>query len=131
MDLTAQVVQYFFESRLHIYSINGSVTHTKRYLTFPFSNCTNPEPEFGYLINSNSSNVFFINLKVWLTVFEINGALGARRAHFRGRAHVFRRCAPDVRTFFHPIVISIYQRSAQKNSRVHSFKMNAPEGRTK
>ena len=24
------------------------------------------------------------------TVFEIKGALGARRAHFRGRAHVFR-----------------------------------------
>ena len=33
-----------------------------------------------------------------------------------------------VHMFFHPIVIAIYQRSAQKNSRVHSFKMNAPDG---
>ena len=49
------------------------------------------------------------------SVFEINGALGAQRAHFRGRAHVFRTCAPDVRTFIHPIIIAIYQRSAQKN----------------
>ena len=42
------------------------------------------------------------------TVFEINGAHGARRAHFRGRAHVFRTCAPDVCTFFHSILIAIY-----------------------
>ena len=31
---------------------------------------------------------------------EINGALGSGPAHFRGRAHVFLTCAPDVRTFF-------------------------------
>ena len=64
-------------------------------------------------------------------VFEINGALGARRAHFDSRAHVFQTCAPDVCTFFHLIIIAIYQRSAWKKSRAHSFKMNAPEGRTK
>ena len=43
-----------------------------------------------------------------LSVFEIKGALGARRAHFRGRAHVFRTCAPDVCTFIHSIIIVIY-----------------------
>ena len=43
-------------------------------------------------------------------VFEINGALSTRRAHFDGRAHVFRTCAPDVCTFFHSIIIAIYQR---------------------
>ena len=41
-------------------------------------------------------------------VFEINGAHGARRAHFRSRAHVFRTCAPDGRTCFHSIIIVIY-----------------------
>ena len=44
---------------------------------------------------------------VYTTVFEIKGALGARRAHFRGRAHVFRTCAPDVHTFLHSIIIVI------------------------
>ena len=29
-------------------------------------------------------------------MFEINGALGARRAQFRRWAHDFRHCAPDV-----------------------------------
>ena len=47
-----------------------------------------------------------------ISVSEIKGALGARRAHFRGRAHVFRTCAPDVHTFFHSIIIAICQRSA-------------------
>ena len=41
-------------------------------------------------------------------VFEIKGALAARRAHFRRRAHVFQTCAPDVRTFCHSIPIAIY-----------------------
>ena len=43
-------------------------------------------------------------------VLEIKDALGARRAHFRGRAHVFefRMCVPDVRTFFHSILIATY-----------------------
>ena len=41
-------------------------------------------------------------------VFENNGSLGARRAHFNDWAHVFRTCAPDVHTFFHQIVIAIY-----------------------
>ena len=75
--------------------------------------------------------IFILYFDIISTVFEINGALGAWRAHFRGRAHVFHTCAPDVRAFFHPIVIAIYQRSAQKNSRVHSLKMNAPERRPK
>ena len=47
-------------------------------------------------------------LTVKQSVSEIKGALGARRAHFRGRAHVFRTCAPDVRRFFHSILIAIY-----------------------
>ena len=34
-----------------------------------------------------------------LAVFEIKGAPGARGAHFRRRAHTFRQCALDVRTF--------------------------------
>ena len=35
------------------------------------------------------------------------------------------------RTFIHPIIIAIYQRSAQKNSWAHSKKMYAPYGRRK
>ena len=64
-------------------------------------------------------------------MFEINGALCARRAHFRGQAHVFRTCAPDVRTFFQSTIIVIYQRSAQVKSRAHIFNLSAPEGRIK
>ena len=73
-----------------------------------------PIPSF--LSHCNCINMSDINI----AVFEINSALGARRAHFHGRAHVFRTCAPDVRTFIHSIIIAIYQRSAQNNSRAHS-----------
>ena len=44
---------------------------------------------------------------IYISVFEINGALGARRAQFRRRAHDFRHCAPDVCTFFQPFIILI------------------------
>ena len=69
-------------------------------------------------------------LTIGYTVFEINSALGARRAHFRGWAHDFRTCAPDVRTFAHPIIIAIYY-IAQEKSRAHSFKLCVPKERTK
>ena len=55
--------------------------------------------------NSRQSYIALFWSFAILTVFEINGAVGARRAHFRGRAHVFRTCAPDVRTFSHSIII--------------------------
>ena len=42
------------------------------------------------------------------SVFENNEAHGARRTHFRGKAHVVQTCAPDVHTFFHSILIAIY-----------------------
>ena len=41
------------------------------------------------------------------SVFEINGAHCARRAHFRRRAHVFLSCAPGVCTFFQSIIMAI------------------------
>ena len=50
----------------------------------------------------------YIYIYMYMSVLEINGALGARCAHFRGRAHVFRMCAPDVRTVFHSLIIVIY-----------------------
>ena len=42
------------------------------------------------------------------SVFIINGALGARRTQFRHWAYDFRHCAPDVCTFFRPIIIHIH-----------------------
>ena len=51
--------------------------------------------------------ILYIYIYIY-TVFEIKGAHGAWRAHFHGRAHVFRMCAPDGRTFFHSILIAIY-----------------------
>ena len=44
-----------------------------------------------------------------LTVFEINGAHGARRAQFRRRAHDFRHCASDVCMFFQSVTIQKYR----------------------
>ena len=42
-----------------------------------------------------------LNLKSHgFSVFEIKGAPGARRAHFRRRVHVFVSCAPGVCMFF-------------------------------
>ena len=73
---------------------------------------------------------FAIRLDLGLQCSKINCELGASRAHFDGGAHIFRTCALDVCTLFHLIIIAIYQRSAWKKSRVHSFKMYAPEGRT-
>ena len=51
---------------------------------------------------------YYNEIGLYESVFEINGALGARRAHFRGRAHVFQTCAPDVCTFIHSVIIAIY-----------------------
>ena len=59
-------------------------------------------------------------------LFKINGALGARRAQFRRRAHDFRHCAPDVCTFFKPAIIQIYSRVHQEIK----VSMCAPLGRT-
>ena len=57
---------------------------------------------------------------------EIKGAPCTRRAHFHGRVHDFRRCAPGVCTFFEPFIIAIYQEGAWTNVRVHSFRGSAP-----
>ena len=66
-----------------------------------------------------------------LSVSEIKGAPCARCAHFHGRVHDFRRCAPFVCTFFEPINIATYTEGARRNSWVHSFKRSASCGRTK
>ena len=63
-------------------------------------------------------------------VFEINGALGARRAHFRGRAF-FRTYVPDVRTIFSLNYHYNILEECIGKSRAHSFNMNTPEGRMK
>ena len=61
-----------------------------------------------------------------MTVSEIKGAPCTRRAHFHGRVHDFRRCAPGVCTFFEPFIIAIYWEGAWNNFRVHSFRGSAP-----
>ena len=60
------------------------------------------------------------------TVSEIKGAPCTRCAHFHGRVHDFRRCAPGVCTFFEPFIIAIYWEGAWSNFRVHSFMGSAP-----
>ena len=67
---------------------------------------------------------------IWVPVFEINGALGARRAQFRRRAHDFQQCAPDVCTFFQPFYDTNTLRSALGTSRAHIFRSYAPEVHT-
>ena len=52
---------------------------------------------------------------------EIKGAPCTRRAHFHGRVHDFRRCAPGVCTFYEPFTNAIYWEGAWGNFRVHSF----------
>ena len=61
-----------------------------------------------------------------LAVSEIKGAHCTRRAHFRGRLHDFRKCAPGVCTFLEPFIIAIYWEGAWSNFRVHSFMGSAP-----
>ena len=69
---------------------------------------TNFQIEFCHPEVSKVFSLVAGRVGMYEAVFEINGAHGARRAHFRGRAHVFRTCAPDVCTFFHSILIAIY-----------------------
>ena len=59
-------------------------------------------------------------------VSEIKGAPCTRRAHFHGRVHDFRRCAPSVCMFFEPFCIAIYWEGAWTIFRVHSFRGSAP-----
>ena len=66
------------------------------------------------------------NLDYRLSVSEIKGAPCTRRAHFHGRVHDFRKCAPGVCTFFEPFIIAIYWEGAWINFRVHSFMGSAP-----
>ena len=70
------------------------------------------------------------------SVFEINGAPGARCARFRHWAHDFRHCVPDVCTFLQPIMIFSVScntntlGSALGKSRAHTLISCAPERRT-
>ena len=57
---------------------------------------------------------------------EIKGAPCVQCAHFHGRVHDFRRCAPGVCTSFEPIIIATYTEGAWRNSRAHSFRKSAP-----
>ena len=59
------------------------------------------------------------------SVSKIKGAPCTRRAHFHGRVHDFRRCAPGVCTFFERFIIAIYWEGAWSNFRVHRFMGNA------
>ena len=60
------------------------------------------------------------------SVSEIKGAPCTRCAHFHGRVHVFRRCAPGVCTFFELFIIAIYWEGALRNFWVRSFSETHP-----
>ena len=45
-----------------------------------------------------------VDVNLLRTVSEIKGAPCTRCAHFHGRVHDFRRCAPGVCTFFEPVI---------------------------
>ena len=62
-------------------------------------------------VETNGKYIFPLYIHI-SAVFELNSALGGQRAHFHGRAHVFQMCASIVRTYFYPIIIVIYWRSA-------------------
>ena len=89
---------------------------------------------YGNILNLNLINVvpggrlFYLknNRNRIISVSEIKGAPCTRRAHFHGRVHDFRRCAPGVCTFFEPFIIAIYWEGAWSNFRVHSFMGSAP-----
>ena len=78
----------------------------------------------GHLNFSNYSRVHCNDHT--FSVSEIKGAPCTRRAHFHGRVHNFRRCAPGVCTFFEPFNIAIYLEGAWSNFRVHIFMESAP-----
>ena len=59
-------------------------------------------------IQDSAGPVFCLNGPHTTSVFEIKGAPWTRRAQFRCRAHDFRHYAPDVCTFFQPILIHIH-----------------------
>ena len=70
--------------------------------------------------------ILLFSIVITGTVSEIKGAPCTRRAHFHGRVHDFRRCAPGVCTFFEPFIIAIYWEGALSNFRVHNFMGSAP-----
>ena len=49
---------------------------------------------------SGNANFHILDTNMLVSVSEIKGAPCTRRAHFHGRVHDFRRCAPGVCTFF-------------------------------
>ena len=59
--------------------------------------------ERGYVLNYHSP------------VFEIDGALGARRTYFRRYAHIFPTCVPDVHTIFTQLSL-LYTRKVHRKS---------------
>ena len=65
-------------------------------------------------------------LKESIAVSKIKGAPCTWRAHFHGRVHNVRKCAPSVCTFFEIFIIAIYWEGAWSNIRVHSLRGSAP-----
>ena len=61
-----------------------------------------PKQYSGFGVSNANPNVrgFALQWNIGFTVSEIKGAPCTRRAHFHGRVHDFRRCAPGVSTFF-------------------------------
>ena len=67
------------------------------------------------------SKFYRIKISIIETVSEIKGAPCARCAHFHGRVHGFRRCAPGVCTLFEPFIIATYYMRVHGEISGHTF----------